>query len=66
MIFFSIVESIVNNSLAALNLPSISQTTLKKEERMAGIAFDEIASEIFIGELAAYDMYHNNNDKCNY
>lgn len=56
MIFCGIGESIVNNLLAALNLPSISPTTLKKKEReagIAGIAFEEVASETCIEALAA-------------
>lgn len=53
MILCGIGESIVNNLLAALNLPSISPTTLKKKEREAGIAFEEVASETRIEALAA-------------
>ena len=52
MIFCGIGESVVYNLLAALNLPSISPTTLKKKERKAGIAFEKVASETCIGELA--------------
>lgn len=52
MIYCGIEESIVYNLLAALNLPSISPTTLKKKERKAGIAFEELASETCIEALA--------------
>ena len=53
MIFCGIGESIVNHSLDALNLPSISPTTLKNKETEAGIAFEEVASETCIEALAA-------------
>lgn len=53
MIFCGIWESIVNNLLAALNIPCISPTTRKKKEREAGIAFEEVESETCIKDLAA-------------
>ena len=59
MIFCGIGESIVNNLLAALNLPSISPTTLKKKEREAGIAFEEVASETCTEALAAEKRRYN-------
>jgi hypothetical protein len=45
MIFCGIGESVVNNLLPALNLPSISHSTLKKREREAGLAIEAVAHE---------------------
>ena len=38
-------KSVVNNLPAALNLPSISHSTLKKREREAGLAIEAVAHE---------------------
>lgn len=45
MLFCGIGETTINSLLGALNLPSVSKTTLKKREREAGIAFEEVAYE---------------------
>lgn len=45
MLFCGIGETTVNSLLGALNLPSVTKTTLKKKEREAGIAFEEVAYE---------------------
>ncbi|XP_062617449.1 uncharacterized protein LOC134279113 [Saccostrea cucullata] len=53
MIFCGIGESVVNNLLAALNLPNISPTTLKRREREAGSAFEAVATETCSDAIAA-------------
>lgn len=45
MLFCGIGETTINSLLGALNLPSVTKTTLKKREREAGIAFEEVAYE---------------------
>lgn len=44
MLFCGIGETTMNSLLGALNLPSVTKTTLKRE-REAGIAFEEVAYE---------------------
>jgi hypothetical protein len=36
---------IINNFLAALNIPTISSTTLKRREREVGCVFEAVAQE---------------------
>jgi hypothetical protein len=43
MLFSGIGEKVVNQVLAALNLPSVDPKTLKKREREAGLAFEKVA-----------------------
>lgn len=45
MLFCGIGETTINSLLGALNLPSVTKTTLKRREREAGIAFEEVAYE---------------------
>lgn len=45
MLFCGIGETTINSLLGALNLPSVTKNTLKKREREAGIAFEEVAYE---------------------
>lgn len=45
MLFCGIGETTINSLLVALNLPSVTKTTLKKREREEGIAFEEVANE---------------------
>lgn len=45
MLFCGIGETTINSLLGALNLPSVTKTTLKKREREPGIAFEEVAYE---------------------
>lgn len=43
MLFCGIGETAINALLAALNLPSVTPTTLKRREREAGVAFEAVA-----------------------
>lgn len=45
ILFCGIGDTEINSLLGALNLPSVTKTTLKRREREAGIAFKEVAYE---------------------
>lgn len=43
MLFCGLGETAINNLFAAINLPHISATTLKRRERETGIVFESVA-----------------------
>ncbi|XP_062605184.1 uncharacterized protein LOC134266976 [Saccostrea cucullata] len=58
ILFCGIGETVVNTLLCALDLPSVSPTTLKKREREAGIALEAVADD------TCQDALREEKDRC--
>lgn len=59
MLFCGLGETAINNLFAAINLPHISATTLKRRERETGIVFESVADRTCDDAIAEEKRRYN-------